>query len=105
MELEGGRHEQRLEEILNEGPVAEVQQKRTFKQKAVGFCGSRVGMAIGAFILVFLLLLCLQPNYIYKKTADNQRSLKHVNYVVVLIIALLSSLCVFFIPYFIDKQK
>jgi hypothetical protein len=98
------RHDQRLEEILKSGPIAEIQQRKTFKDKAVGFCGSRIGLAIIAGIIFFVLLLFLQPTYIFKKNDDNKRSLKYINYGLVLVLSIIGSVCVFFIPYFITRN-
>jgi len=98
------RHDQRLEEILDSGPVAEKINRNTFKQKAVKFCGSRIGIALISIVIFFFLLLILQPTYIFKKNKDNEFSLKHINYTLVFIISVVGGICVFFIPYFINKQ-
>jgi hypothetical protein len=101
--VSGSKHDQRLEEILAGGPAAEIQQKKNFKQQAVVFCGSRIGLALITGVVLFILLLFIQPTYIFKRNKENKHSLKHINYGLTLIISLFGSVCVFLIPYFISK--
>jgi hypothetical protein len=92
------RHDQRLEEILQSGPPPEPQTVNSFKQKAMGFCGSRAGLSVIASIVFCFALLLWRPSYIFKKNSDNERSFTEINYNVVLAIAIIGGLCVFFIP-------
>lgn len=100
----GSRHEQRLEEILQAGPVGEIEQKKTFQQKALTFCGSALGISVIASIFFFFLLLFMQPSYIFKKNSDNQRSLVQINYTTLIVLSLLGGACVFIIPYLLSKN-
>ena len=96
--------DQRLENIINKGPPSAEQEAKGFLTQAKKFCFSKIGLAILTFIFLFLLLLVLRPSYIFKKSDDNAHSFKSVNYALLSAIALIGSLLVIVIPYFIVKK-
>ena len=99
------QHDQRLFNIIDQAPMSEKEQTKTFVQKAKKFCCSKIGIALITFVLVFLLLLFLQPMYIFKKNDENSFSIKYINYAIVATISVSSALLVLVIPLFILKNK
>ena len=98
------RHEQRLEEILQSGPAGAIEEDISFRAKTMSFCQSRIGLAVIASLVIFVVLLMMQPTYIFKKNQDNQRSLVHIDYTLLLMLSAIGGLSVFFIPYLILRQ-
>ena len=98
------RHEQRIEEILKSGPAGDIEEKITFQQKTISFCMSRIGLSVIAGIVFFIVLLVMQPTYVFKKNDDNQRSLVHINYTLLFFLSVIGGLCVFFIPYLLARE-
>ena len=90
--------DRQLEEIIQAGPVGAIESTKSFQQKALSFCRSRIGISILASVVFFLVLLFMQPTYIFKKNEDNQRSLVQINYTVLVALSILGGLCVFFVP-------
>ena len=49
-------YDQQLEEIIDSGPVAGNIERKSLKQKAVKFCGSRVGLALISIVVFFFII-------------------------------------------------
>lgn len=98
-------HDQRLTNLIKEAPIPEKEQNKTFIQKTKKFCFSKIGIALITFILVFLLLIFVQPAYIFKKNEEGSFSMKYINYAIVAAISLLAALLVLIIPFLINKGK
>lgn len=98
-------HDKRLNEIIEAAPRSTIQDNRGFKAKALSFCVSRIGLTLFSWVVFFILLLIIQPQYIFKKNKDNTYSLNNINYGLVCGIALVGALFVFFIPYIINGRK
>ena len=65
------QHDIRLEEILNAGPPSTVQNQTNFKNKALNFCISRIGIAFISGLLFFILLLRNIENISFKTNANS----------------------------------
>jgi hypothetical protein len=96
-------HQQQLENILEEGPPSVSQTNRQFKSKALKFCMSGLGISILVGVCVFVLLLILQPNYIFKQNKDDKYQLKTINYMRVFLISAVGALIVFLVPFVICR--
>lgn len=100
--------ERRLDAIIDKAPlpadVALKQEQGGFWRKSKAFCFTPIGVAIIGFVAVLALLLLVQPAYIYKKDANDAFSLKHVNWAVVLGIAVIAAGLIAIIPYFAAKK-
>ena len=94
----GSRHDKRLDQILQAGPISERQASETFKGTALSFCMSAVGTAVIAGILFFCTLLFLRPEYIFRKNSSDALASKEINYTMVIVLSSLGALCVFFVP-------
>lgn len=100
------QHDQRLGEILDQGPPSTQKVRQTFTKKAGSFCASKLGIALLSGVIYFFLLLILQPRYIYKKNQENNTfKFKNINYIVVFVISLVGALGVFLIPCLINKTS
>jgi hypothetical protein len=99
------QHDQRLNNIIGDAPPTIKEANKSFSSQAIKFCTSSIGLAFFTFVLIFLLLIFLQPMYIFKKNDDNEFSMKYINYAIVAAIALVAALLVLVIPYFISHKK
>jgi hypothetical protein len=95
---------ERLDDIVRRAPAPQPGKDSpsgwAIAQKTAS---SQGGIALATFVLVFLLLLGLQPAFIFSKNAEGEHSLKHINYVTVLIVAAVCAALVFILPYLIAK--
>ena len=96
--------EERVEALAKQVPHP-PQKPQSVWQQGQKLCHSKIGIAVLTFLFVFTLLMILQPMYIFKRNADNEHSLKHVNYALVLGLAAIVALVVTVVPYFIARRK
>lgn len=95
--------EARLKTIVEAGPATAQQEKIGFWGQVKRVCLSKVGIGVLTFLLVFVLLLALQPIYIFKQDQDG-RSRKHINYVLVVALAAIAAALVVGIPMLVAKK-
>jgi uncharacterized membrane protein YcgQ (UPF0703/DUF1980 family) len=83
--------------IAGASPTPAVSTQTSMINKVKSFCLSKLGVALLTSIVIFIILLILQPKYVLKKPTDNEPYQK-INFFVVLVISLIAGLLVYFIP-------
>lgn len=96
--------DQRLDKVVEEGPPSKDEQTKSFLSQMKRLCFSKIGLAFLAFVVVFLLLLFLQPAYIYKKNGAHAFGFKYINFALVTALSAIAALLVLVIPYFVTKK-
>jgi hypothetical protein len=88
-----------VREVLLQGPVPEkVATTNRLKQ----FCLSKLGVALIATCVFFMILLLLQPQYIFQVGVD-QHEPKKMNYTVTIGISIVGGVLVYLLPLFAGK--
>jgi len=89
---------QPVEQILEQAAAEQTETvKITIATRIKNACVSVPGIALAATAVFFILLLMLQPQYIFKKGQDETEG-KKINYWLVLGISFVGGLCVYGIP-------
>jgi hypothetical protein len=96
--------EARLKNIVEAGPATPQQAKQTFGAQVKRACLSKVGIAVLTFLLIFVLLLALQPTYIFKMDPEGGRSRNKINYGLIAGLAILAAGLVVGLPLLIAKK-
>lgn len=83
------------------------EQKSVFVQKLGKFCMSYLGMAIIAFIVVFILLLVIRPQWVFKKTSNpsEARDWKNLSFITLVVVSFVAAVLIAVIPMIIIKSN
>jgi len=95
---------QPINEILQTAsPSTSPSAQVTLVNKLKTFCLSKLGVALLSTVAIFLTLVVLQPNYVFKKRTDDQ-SEKKLNWLLVGLVSLVGGLLVFFLPSLVERS-
>lgn len=98
----GSGHDMALDKILAAGPPVVTPQSGQFMRQATQFYKSNIGVAFISGTGLGILLVLLKPDYVLKRRTDRCHGLPHVNYDWILVLSIVCSACVFFIPHIIE---
>lgn len=95
----------RLKSIVQAAPESVTQQDKSFWLQAKRAVLSKAGMAVLAFVLVFVLLIACRPTYVYQKDPNgiNGRSRKRINFILIVGLSAAAAALVVLIPYLIER--
>lgn len=90
------------EERSGNGPRS---TNKEFSQKMLKFFTSYIGLALLAFVLLFIVLIAVRPPFVFKNGGDEKRKFKDIQFGIVFGMALAGAVLVGVISYFIVKGQ
>lgn len=81
-----------------------ISSEKKWKQQAKKFSCSKWGLCLIAFLIVFFLLVALQPKYVVHYP-DEEHEKKKLNWWAISLFSIGSALLVFFVPWGINRRK
>lgn len=92
-----------VDKLINQAPPSKTQVNTNIGTKIKTYCTSRIGITWLSFPLFFMLLLIIQPKFIFKRNNEGIE-MQTINYTLVVIVSIISSLIVYFVPLSIWKK-